>query len=369
MKFTKDPSSYLYGKIKEDINNKFIKVMDKENIYELNNNFNHKIKKLSEDFISKIKEANKKLFNIEYQKLKNNLSLEVNNEFANLCKYNSNNISFIKNKKSQNGLGEYSNMQLSDDEINNLNDIQSKLLKYENYAKREGEERLVYYTLSYDFTKIKKPYDLLYLNKYLELDKETHKGKIFIINDKIDDEFKNKFKIEINKEPTDVIKGEDKKDINPENISLINETNIEDEVRNLKGDDVEDKEKTEYKIIKDEDKKDEDVKDKGKVENEIIKDEVVKNEDIKDEEIGKDKAENKVKLQIEIEIEKEDVYNIENYIDFKNAKKSTVSTLKIQNEEEIKNSIEKDMKIPTEEDVINPPEILLSVYKVDEFSV
>ena len=61
LKFTKNPSFYLYEKIKTDINSKFIDIMNKENIYTLNKNFNDKIIELSEILINEINEANKKL--------------------------------------------------------------------------------------------------------------------------------------------------------------------------------------------------------------------------------------------------------------------------------------------------------------------
>ena len=48
-------------------------------------------------------------------------------------------------------------------------------------------------------------------------------------------------------------------------------------------------------------------------------------------------------------------------------KKYVFTTFKINNEEEIKNSIENDIKLPTEKDVINPPEILLSNNTVNQF--
>ena len=72
LKFTKNPSSYLYEKIKTNVNDKFIDDMNKSNIYDFNENFNTKIGELSDDFISKIKQTNEKLFNIEYEKLKEN---------------------------------------------------------------------------------------------------------------------------------------------------------------------------------------------------------------------------------------------------------------------------------------------------------
>ena len=69
LKFTKNPSSYLYEKIKTNVNDKFIDDMNKSNIYDFNENFNTKIGELSDDFISKIKQTNEKLFNIEYEKI------------------------------------------------------------------------------------------------------------------------------------------------------------------------------------------------------------------------------------------------------------------------------------------------------------
>ena len=70
----------------------------------------------------------------------------------------------------------------------------------------------------------------------------------------------------------------------------------------------------------------------------------------------------------EVRVEKED-YNVENYINFLGGRKSVFSKFVIENEEIIKNAIENNMTIPTEKDVKNPPEILLSKYNVNEFSI
>ena len=307
LEFTKDPSNYLFKKIKDNINNKFNEIMDKDNIYNLNVDFNKQIKNLSENFIIEIKKINEKLFEKEYQNLKDKHNKKVNDEFVNLCKYNSDNISSIDKIITKKEFGNSSNKQISDSEIKNLKRIQQEILKYKkNGIKEKEEEKLIFYTLSYDFTKMRnKEYILYFMDKYVETDNETHKGIIYIVYDKNDDKFKKLFKIQIIPEDND---DESKnrpvdKDLNEGELKKIN------------------------------------IEAGGKMEEE----------------------EEKVKK------EKEDC-KPEDYIDFKNAKKSIFSKFDIENEEEIKNSIERGIKSPTKNDVKNPPEILLSDYNVVQFS-
>ena len=175
-----------------------MEIMNKENIYELNNDFNDKIKELSQNFIDEIIKINEELFNAEFQKLIDANNKKVTTEFANLCKVNSNIISSIDKILSKKEFGIITNKQLSEDEVKNLCLIQTEISKYKKYGLKEKEEgKLIYYTLSYDFTKIKDiQYNLLYMNKVVETDFESHKGNIYIVDDiNDDDEFKNSFEI------------------------------------------------------------------------------------------------------------------------------------------------------------------------------
>ncbi len=319
LKFTKNPSSYLYEKMKVHVNDKFIDLTNKSNIYEFNENFNTKIEELSNDFISKIKEVNEQLFNDEFEKLKENHAKRVSTVFGDLCKLNANMISSIDKIITKKEFGHSTNKQISDEQIKNLNELKYELFKYQKYGiKEKEEEQLIYLTLPYDFTKIKdKKYNLLYMDKYVDTDQENHKGNIYIINDKNDSEFKKRFRIEI----------------------------------------IEDVEEDEPEVIE---KKDEDLLEKDKEGEEKEGDGLLAN----DEE-GKEHEIMEVK---EVRVEKED-YNVENYINFLGGRKSVFSKFIIENEEIIKNAIENNMTIPTEKDVKNPPEILLSKYNVNEFSI
>ena len=110
MKFTKDPSNYLYEKIKEDYNNKFNSDMiinGKNNILELNDSFNKKFKEISNNFISKIEETNKKLFEEEYQKLKDATYEKNYNNLKELITKYSNEIFLIENKFSERKFGHF----------------------------------------------------------------------------------------------------------------------------------------------------------------------------------------------------------------------------------------------------------------------
>lgn len=344
LKFTKNPSNYLYGKIKEDINKKFMEIMNKENIYELNNDFNDKIKELSQNFIDEIKKINEELFNAEFQKLKDANNKKVTTEFVNLRKVNSNNISSIEKILSKKEFRIITNKQLSEDEVNNLSLIQTEISKYKKYGLKEIEKgKLIYYTLSYDFTKIKDiQYNLLYMNKVVETVLESHKGNIYIIHDKNDDdEFKNSFEIKFI---------EDEEEVHED----IEEHKYEDEFNRQpeEGDINEEKEYQEDEVL-------------NEVEHDIRikKEKAAKKKDVKDktekEKVEKEKAEKeKAKKNLKIE----------DYIKSNKCKKTVIWKFKIENEEEIKNSIEKNMKVPTERDVKNHPEILLSEYKVNEFS-
>jgi len=352
LKFTKNPSSYLYEKIKTNVNDKFIDAMNKSSIYYLNENFNKKIGELSNNFISKIEETNEELFNIEYEKLKENHIKKVNATFVDLCKWNSNMISSIEKINSKNDFGSSTKRQISEKEHKNLNEIKYELFKFTKYGiKEKKEEQLIYYELPYDFTRIKdKKYNLKYMDKYVETDIDIHKGNMFIINDKNDDEFKNKFKIEIIED--DVGEEDDENDKKDKETKEKDLEKVKKEEEEDKGDDSIKGKDSELLIVKGEDKENRDIE----VEN--LEGTILKEEERKDE---------KENLLDEKKKEKED-YKVEKFIDFKKAKKLVFSKFEIEKEENIKNSIEKDMKIPKEKDVKNPPEILLSKYNIKEFS-
>ena len=306
LQFTKDPSHYLYEKIYLNVNNKFNDVMENDKIYELIENFNKNIIIYSKNFEEKIKEANDKLFNKEYEKLMDSHSKKIKDQFSSLCKNNSNNITSIDKIISKKEFGEFTNKQISKDEINNLEKIHNELSRYKKYGLKIGneEESLIYYEIKYNFTKLaKNQYSLYYKNKLIDLPNEVIKGVFYIISAN-QDGFKDDFKIKVIKEKN---KEEDKK-------------KAEKKPKDNEGDDKE----------KEEEEKEDDEKEE-------------------DDNIYED-------------------YPLEDCIDFNTAKRNCFSKYIIENEEEIKKSISNDLKIPVKEDVKNPPEILLSGSKVKDFS-
>ena len=352
LKFTRNPSSYLYEKIKLDINSKFTDVMDKEKIYELTDSFNTNIKELSENFISKIQETNEELFNIEFQKLKENHTKEVSKTFSDLCKWNSNMHSSIDKIITKKEFGDFTNKQISDSEIENLKNIKTELSKFKKFGiKEKKDDKLIYYTIKYDFTKIKdKTYNLLYKEKYVETDHDNHKGNIYLILDENNEELKNQFRIEIIEEGEEDQDDKDDKEVPKEikEVDKINDDKKEDheEAGEDAGGDIKEGEDDE-KI-------------------EVIK-KVGEGDAEKEDKEGE--GEKSIEKKIEVKKEKEKkVYKPEEFINFKTIDKSSFSKYEIENEEEIKSSIEKSVGVPTEKEVRNPPEILLSKYNVNEFS-
>ena len=206
LKFTKDPSNYLYEKIKEDYNNKFNSDMiinGKNNILELNDSFNKKFEEISNNFISKIEETNKKLFEEEYQKLKDATYEKNYNNLKELITKYSNEIFLIENKFSERKFGHFNNFgkpteltifQTSYEKLKFLKETNSKLLNYGIKGKKEG--KLKCYSLPYDFTTIKhKKYNLYYLNQLIKTDMITHKGTIYLFVNKGCEIYSNNFKI------------------------------------------------------------------------------------------------------------------------------------------------------------------------------
>ena len=133
LKLTRNPSSYLFEKIKQDVNKIFLDIVNKENIYDLNEKFNNKIKSLSDSFISNIKKANKELFNREYQKLNDQYDTNINKKFDNLCKSNRKYEEAIDNIITKKG----KNPQLLKEEIDNLKKLRAKVVGYKKFGLKE----------------------------------------------------------------------------------------------------------------------------------------------------------------------------------------------------------------------------------------
>jgi hypothetical protein len=140
-----------------------------------------------------------------------------------------------------------------------LNEIKNELFKFKKYGIKEiEEERLIYYELPYDFTRIKhKNYKLIYMDKYVETNLDSHKGNIYIINDKNDDEFKNQFRIEIIEEDAgkEAEKNDNKdKETKEKDLKIVNK-----EEEDKRDDDIKDKDSTGL-IVKGEDEENRDIK-------------------------------------------------------------------------------------------------------------
>ena len=191
IKFTKNPLSYLYEKIKLKVNDKFLEIMEKENIYNLTKDFNDTIKSLSDKFRKKIKETNETLFNEEYQKLLDEHSKEIDKKFSALCKCNSSNITYIDKIIKKKEFGEFTNKQINDNDIIELNDLKTDLEKYIKFRLKKSKENLTCFKIEYDFTKIKdKDYNLLYKEKIVAIKHDVFNRFIYIIEDENNDEFK-----------------------------------------------------------------------------------------------------------------------------------------------------------------------------------
>jgi len=316
LKFTKDPSSYLYDKIKTNINNKFMEIVEREDIYKLTLDFKNNIMNLSSNFEIQIKKVNNLLFQKEYQILLDNNDNEVNKVFKNICEINSKNITLIDKIMNRNKKGlEYTNKQITRRDIIHLRDFKLELEGYKNHGLEINDmQKIICWELNFDFEKINdKEYHLLFKDKIVELPKEELKGIIYIIFDENNQEFKDNFKLEI------------KELENQEEIGNEDDERIEKD-KNLKKDEekvkLKDKEKAEYgekiKIDKkieeiEKDKEREKMKNDGKNisrekieyrEKEKIRgdDKDKEEEKIKGEE--KDKAREKMEMRKKIKLEK-----------------------------------------------------------------
>ena len=401
LKFTKDPSSYLYDKIKTNINNKFMEIVEREEIYKLTLDFKNNIMHLSSNFENQIKKVNNLLFQKEYQILLDNNDNEVNKIFQNICEINSKNITLIDKIRNKKGL-EYTNKQITGRDIIQLRDFKLKLEVYKNHGLEINDmQKIICWELNFDFEKINdKEYHLLFKDKIVELPKEELKGIIYIIFDENNQEFKDNFKLEI------------KELENQEEIGNEDDERIEKD-KNLKKDEekvkLKDKEKAEYGEKIEIDKKIEEVEkdeEKEKMENDgknISREKIEYREkekirgDDKDKEEEKIKGEEKDKARKKMENEEKDKigekiegvenveekkkigedkeeklkekieYKPENFIKFSEAKKFEFSKYDIDNDEYMKKSIEEEIGTPSKEDVKNPPEVLLSGHKAPYF--
>ena len=122
LKFTKDPSAYLYEKIKAEINGKFADIVNEENIYNLTLSFNDNIKKIINSFQNKVKEIDKILFQREFQTKLNDYNKTINTKFNEIDNYNKQYNSIIEKIIKQNS-DEFSYKQISNVDIENLDNI------------------------------------------------------------------------------------------------------------------------------------------------------------------------------------------------------------------------------------------------------
>ena len=289
--------------------------MNKDNIYNIINSFNNQIIGLVDNLESQIKEANKKLFNDELQKLIDEYDKKILDIFANLCGCNSKNTTSIEKIMSKKPIGENSHEQISNEEFTNLNNLQNELQKYiMNYSIKlnNKKEILTVIKLDYDFTEIKdKQYDLFYNSKKILINTETHKGFIYIIkNDKEKEQFEARFELKISQIEKPM---EDNK-------------NTDDTVEGK---------------LNEEDKKSES-KDNS-IDNVILNEEKEKNNN-------------------------DDIDDVKKYINFQNINSINYQMYEINKEEEIKESIKNKIQKPDKNSVTDPPVILLLNYKLEEFS-
>ena len=305
LKMTKNPSHYLYEKIKADINNKFFEIMSEEKIDNIITSFINKFEESSGNFILKIKEVNEILFKDELRKMKDEYNENVNikyNRLNELIKIYSNKISAIFNKiiykkeslnfdiikKSE----KIPLLQISEEDFKVLKDLKYEISIYKKYGITENnDQKLICFKFDYDFTRIKdKKFSFLIMNQPIQIDNFLYKGEIYLIT-LIDD--------------------------NTKEVIRIND----------------------FKIIPNEKK--EDKKDKGL------------------------KA-----LPSNFKADKNvDITKIEDFININTNKIFYFSKfIKPIDENIIKNKIKNDIKIPTEKDVKNPPEILLANNNVKQFS-
>ena len=395
LKFTNDPSLCLYDRIKKDINDKFIKIMENENIYSLLEDFINKINKLGQKFEEEIIKTNNKLFEIEFEKLKIIHSEEINKKFKELIKSNSNNFTYIDKILAKKDLEEITNKQISEEDIKNLENYQEDIVTYEKYGlKKKEDDNLICFKISYDFTKIKdRQYNLLYKDKIVEIYHDINKGYIYMINNENNEDFMNNFKIEIKKvekEEDDKLKDdkEDDKSKDDKEDDKSKDDKEDDKSKDVKKDDKSKDDKLiDDKLIDDKLIDDKLIDDKlidyklidGKliddklIDGKLIDDKLIDDKLIDDKEDDKLIDDKLIDRKVEdenVEKEKEEKneeYKVNDFINFSEAKKIVFYKYEIENEEEIKKSIENTMRIPNKKDVKNPPEILLNGYKEKYF--
>ena len=190
LEFNKDPSSTLFERIKEDINNKSLGIMliKDKNIYELNEKFIKDFKELSDIFITKIKEANKKLYDEELKKREN---IIIEKEYDNINKLY---IKYSEDIISLENEAEFTVCQITYNQIQSLNKLRADLLKYD--FKEQKTQKLTIYNISYDFTALKnRNYYLYYNNLLIETNPVQHKGNFYLLVKKGGSIYTNNFKL------------------------------------------------------------------------------------------------------------------------------------------------------------------------------
>ena len=155
IQFTKDPSKYIYEKIKSKIYDKFNNILNEEKIIEKIEEFIHKINDLHHKFEKETKDANKLLFRKEFDILKEKHIKELENIFSDLSKCISNNNNFIEQiliKKYE----DKSNKQISNEDIKILINNKEEIASYEKYGLKSYEkDNLICFKLPYNFNEIK----------------------------------------------------------------------------------------------------------------------------------------------------------------------------------------------------------------------
>ena len=213
IQFTKDPSKFIYEKMKSYVNDKFYNILIEKKIIEKIEEFIHNNNDLHPKFEKETKDANKLLFEKEFNILKENHIKELENIFSNLSKCISNNNSFIEQilKKKNN---DKSNKKITNEDIKILLNNKEEIESYEKYGlKRHEKDNLICFKLPYNFNEIKeKQYFLYYLNKIIEIPNDLNEGYIYIINNENNNDFKKNFSIEIRdiNDKNDEIKGDER---------------------------------------------------------------------------------------------------------------------------------------------------------------
>ena len=224
LKWTTDPSNYLYEKIKSFVKSKFFELMTTEKIIDIFDDIIKNINVYKEEFINQIIEVNEKLKNNYSNVLEDNKRKKINDKCDDIFSISESYKSAIDKMLLRK---DSSKKQIFEEEMNNLNEMKNQLLKYNTYGVKEGEEeKIVFYKLNYDFTPLKnKQYSLNYMDQ-IKTDKSL-KGKLYIINDRNEEDMKKLFSIKIKENYEDDEEEEEKESIKDK------EDNKEIEVKNF----------------------------------------------------------------------------------------------------------------------------------------